>query len=66
MAEHSITYLTKKEAAKLLRCSTKTIDRRIKAGLIKVVEGTGGKYGQPRFDPSEIPALKKKFVYNNA
>lgn len=66
MAEHNITQevqlLTKAELAKRLRCSTKTIDRRIECGLIKVAEGTGGDLGRPLFDPMTIPALRKQLI----
>lgn len=62
MAEHSvmqIQLLTKAELAEKLVCSTKTIERRVKAGMFSPVEGTGGKYGRPRFNPMDIPALRK-------
>lgn len=35
MAEIHITMYTKKEVAKMLRCSIKTIERRVKLGLLK-------------------------------
>lgn len=59
MAEHTITLLTKEEVAKALRCSTKTIERRVKRGMYSYAEGTGGKLGRPLFDPKSIPALRR-------
>lgn len=54
MAEHNITLLTKKELAAKLRCSTRTIERRVKLGLIKQ-EKIGASV---LFNPQKIPALK--------
>lgn len=56
MAKHNITptLLTKKELAKALRCSTRTIERRVKLKLIKQ-EKIGGSV---LFNPEKIPALR--------
>lgn len=58
MGEHSLKQpklLTKKEVATLLRCSTKTVYRRIKLGLIK----TNKLGGTILINPDENPAIKK-------
>lgn len=62
MEHRNINLLTKTEVAKLLRCSTKTLERRIKCGMICPAEGTGGKHGRPLFDPMAIPALRKLVI----
>ena len=57
MAEHNIKpkLLTKKEVAILLRCSTKTIERRVKLRLIKA-----DKFGSSvLFNPDDNPAIKR-------
>lgn len=57
MAEHSVMkvhLLTKKEVAKLLRCSEKTITRYVKSGYIRC-ERIGKRN---LFNPDHIPALK--------
>lgn len=59
MEHRSIKLLTKEELAIELRCSTKTVERRIKRGMISPAEGTGGRFGRPLFDPSMIPALRR-------
>lgn len=59
MAQHNVKFLTKKEVALALNCSTRTIERRMKLGLIKF-EKIGGSV---RFDPTKIKALNK-FVVN--
>ncbi len=53
--DREVAVLTRAEVARLLRMSTRTVDRAVKAGVLRAIRLTPN--GVPRFARSEVEAL---------